>query len=62
MNRHEAAKERARKLLERDPDFYKKLASKGGSAPHITRSYLKDRKLAATAGKKGGKASKRRQE
>lgn len=44
--------------LERDPDFYRKIGSKGGKAGH-TGGFAANPELARLAGKKGGKISKR---
>lgn len=52
-----AAKQRAAKLLANDPEAFKKLGTLGGKAPHTTRPF-KDRKLASSAGRKGGRFKK----
>lgn len=48
----------AQKNLARDPDFYKKIGSKGGKNGHEG-GFWSNRKLASTAGIRGGKLSKR---
>lgn len=44
--------------LKRDPDFYKKIGSKGGSNGH-TGGFAADRDLAIRAGRIGGRISRR---
>jgi general stress protein YciG len=46
------------KNLENDPDFYKKIGSKGGKKG-TTGGFFANRELARIAGAKGGKISKR---
>lgn len=48
----------ARKILARDPDFYKKIGAKGGANGH-TGGFAANPELASIAGKKGGLASKK---
>lgn len=48
----------AAKNLERDPDFYKKIGSKGGKNGH-TGGFAANPELARLAGSKGGKRSRR---
>ena len=48
----------AKKNLERDPDFYKKIGAKGGRNGH-TGGFASDHERARLAGAKGGKRSKR---
>lgn len=48
----------AKKNLARDPDFYKRIGSIGGSRSHEC-GFWSNRKLASTAGVRGGKLSKR---
>ena len=48
----------AKKNLERDPDFYKKIGSKGGKNGH-TGGFAANPGLARLAGAKGGKKSRR---
>ena len=49
----------AKKNLERDPDFYKKIGAKGGKNG-TTGGFYANRALARKAGRKGGRISKRR--
>lgn len=46
--------------LKNDPDFYRKLGSAGGSAPHKTRTFATNHDLAVRAGAIGGAASRRK--
>ena len=48
----------ARKILENDPDFYKKIGAKGGRNG-TTGGFATNRELARIAGAKGGKISRR---
>lgn len=46
--------------MHRDPDFYKKIGRKGGSAPtDKPKGFAADPERAKLAGKKGGRISKR---
>lgn len=50
----------AQKNKERDPDFYKKIGSRGGSAEKkAPAGFAADRELASIAGRKGGTISRR---
>ena len=48
----------AKKNLERDPDFYKKIGAKGGRNGH-TGGFAANHELARKAGAKGGRVSRR---
>lgn len=52
------AKKTAKKNLERDPDFYKKIGAIGGKRG-TTGGFYNNSELASRAGKIGGKISKR---
>lgn len=45
--------------LARDPDFYKKIGSKGGRKTGVVKGFAANPELAARAGAIGGKKSKR---
>jgi len=49
----------ARKNLERDPDFYRKIGAKGGRKGR-TGGFFANRELASRAGQKGGRISRRK--
>jgi general stress protein YciG len=51
-------KKAAKKNMERDPDFYKKIGAKGGRNGH-TGGFAANRALARIAGAKGGRISRR---
>lgn len=51
-------KKAAKKNLENDPDFYKKIGAKGGSKSG-TGGFYANRELASRAGRKGGLISRR---
>ncbi len=46
-------------LKKHGKDFYKKMGAKGGSAK-VTKGFGANRELAAAAGRKGGKVSRKR--
>lgn len=48
----------ARKNLENDPDFYRRIGAKGGKKSR-TGGFYANRELARTAGAKGGRTSRR---
>ena len=51
----------AAKNLLNDPDFYKKIGKKGGSAfTHYPKGFASNPELARIAGKKGGTISRRK--
>ncbi len=52
------AKKAAKKNLERDPDFYKKIGAKGGRNGN-TGGFAANHELARIAGAKGGRKSRR---
>lgn len=54
----EGGKLAAKKNLERDPDFYKRIGSIGGKNGH-TGGFAANPELARIAGAKGGKKSRR---
>ncbi len=51
-------KKAAKKNLENDPDFYKRIGSKGGKNGH-TGGFAANRELARIAGRRGGLKSRR---
>ena len=57
-NTHEGALKAAEKNKEYDPDFYKKIGKIGGKA-RVKKGFAVNLHLAAEAGRKGGKASRR---
>jgi hypothetical protein len=54
----EGGRKAAAKNLANDPDFYKRIGTKGGKNGH-TGGFAANPELARTAGKKGGKISRR---
>ena len=54
----DGGKKAAKKNMERDPDFYKKIGAKGGRNGH-TGGFAANRALARIAGAKGGRKSRR---
>lgn len=58
----EGSKKASAKILARDPDFYKRIGSKGGKngkGPEYAGGFAGNRELAARAGAIGGAKSKR---
>lgn len=55
----EGGKKAAKKNLQNDPDFYKRIGAKGGRNGH-TGGFAANRELARIAGAKGGRISRRR--
>ena len=54
-------KKAAAKNIAKDPDFYKKIGTRGGSSDHPqTRPFALNKDLARAAGSKGGRISKRK--
>lgn len=53
-------KKSAMKNLANDPDFYKKIGSRGGSRTGVIKGFALNQEAARIAGKKGGSISRRK--